>query len=70
MKTQNAQVLRWLNEVGPITPVDALRQFGIMRLGARVHELKRVGHNIQTETETAINRFGKIVRYARYRLVR
>ena len=34
--TQNEMVLEYLNDVGHITPLDAMREFGIMRLGARI----------------------------------
>lgn len=34
---------------GPITPKEALRELGIMRLGARVYDLKKAGHTISRE---------------------
>lgn len=65
---QTEMVLKWLKEVGPITPLDALREFGLMRLGARIFDLRRQGYNIETKTETRVNRFGRKVSYARYEL--
>jgi len=32
-----------------ITPLDALRDFGCMRLGARIFQLKQQGYNIKSE---------------------
>ena len=47
--TQNAQILAHLKTGKRITPLDALREFGCFRLGARVFELKAEGHNILKE---------------------
>ncbi|AFN39089.1 hypothetical protein G167_gp65 [Burkholderia phage BcepMigl] len=70
-KSQNALVLTHLKKVGPITPLEALRLHGIMRLGARVHELRESGHNIVTEMIKVQGRKGsKPARVARYSLAR
>jgi hypothetical protein len=66
--TQTEMVLDYIKRFGSITPIEALADLGIMRLGARVWDLKREGHDIITETETSTNRFGKPVSYARYKL--
>lgn len=63
---QNEQVLSYLMEHGSITPMDAIENFGIMRLGARIFDLKSSGVPIKTLQETNKNRNGKQVRYARY----
>lgn len=34
--TQTEQVLRHLQDYGSITPVEAMAEYGIMRLGARI----------------------------------
>lgn len=41
--TQTDRILRHLREHGSITPLEALREFGCMRLGARIYDLKRAG---------------------------
>lgn len=66
--TQCDKILRHLKDVGSITPVDALRDYGCMRLGARIWGLKRMGHHIDMELETGENRYGEKTRYARYTL--
>ena len=66
--TQCERILMYLREEGSITPLDAMREFGCMRLGARVYDLKRRGIGIRKETETRENRWGQKVRYARYYL--
>ena len=66
--TQVDRILRHLRDYGSITPVDALREYGCMRLGARIYDLKRQGHDIRTERETALNRYGEKTSFARYRM--
>lgn len=66
--TQCEKILRHLEDYGSITPVDALRDYGCMRLGARIWDLKRMGHHIDMELETGENRYGEKTRYARYTL--
>lgn len=68
METQRAMIYKYLQDFGSITPLDALREFGCMRLGARICELRSIGLRIETERETAVNRYGHKVSFARYRL--
>lgn len=67
-QTQRAKVLMFLNDVGSITPLDAIREFGIMRLAARIWELRKLGYSIEKKMEKSLNRYGQEVRYARYSL--
>ena len=48
-----------------ITPLEAMNFYGIMRLGARVWDLKADGHRIKTETVKR-KRGKKTIQYARY----
>jgi len=64
--TQAEKILRHLNDHGSITALDALREYGCMRLGARIWDLKREGHDIRTTFETSRNRYGEKVTFARY----
>lgn len=66
--TQRERVLMYLKEFGSITPLQALKEFGIMRLAARIWELRKRGYNISKTTGIAKNRFGEEVKFARYRL--
>ena len=66
--TQCEMIRRHLKEFGSITPGTALEEYGCFRLSARIADLKALGMNIVTESESRKNRFGKKVRYARYRL--
>ena len=48
--------------------MEAIREFGCTRLGARIWDLvHKDGYNITVETVTEKNRFGKSVSFARYR---
>lgn len=61
--TQADRIGRALLEGDRITPLDALRRFGCLRLGARVYDLRR--HGLPVERRM-VERDGK--RYAEYRL--
>ena len=66
---QTMDILRYMEEVGSITPVDAIREFGCLRLSARIWDLRnKFGYIIRKEIEEGVNRFGKKIRYARYYL--
>lgn len=57
-------ILAYLQEHGSITPIDALRVCGCMRLAARIQDLEEAGHVFTVELE---GENGK--RWARYTLV-
>lgn len=61
--TQNQRILAHLFANGAITPMDALRQYGVMRLGARIFDLKKMGVPIVREMV-----YEDGVGYAKYRL--
>ena len=60
--SQADRILKILQSGRTLTPLDALRDVGCFRLGARVFELKRQGYNIVNLNQTGKNRF------ARYKL--
>ena len=63
---QTEKILDHLKKHGSITPQEALREYGCMRLGARIYDLRREGHEIEREMVTAKNRDGENVSFARY----
>ena len=65
--TQTERILDYMERNGSITPLEAM-QLGIMRLGARIYDLKESGIKIVTERVTEKNRFGELCSFARYRL--
>ena len=66
--TQTEKILDYMERHGSITPLEAMQELGIMRLGARIYDLKESGVKIITETVKGKNRDGEPTRYARYRL--
>ena len=66
--TQNEKVLRHLQEHRSITPLDALKEYSIMRLASRISDLKRSGFKITNKIETSKNSYGESVRYSVYSL--
>lgn len=68
--SQREKILQYMNEYGSITPLEALREFGCMRLASRISELKRMGFVISSVMETAKTKKGEEVRYARYRIIK
>ena len=64
---QKDRIMKYFKDFGSITPLEAIRDLGIMRLGARIWELIREGWEIGRDTECSKNRYGKDTRYARYR---
>jgi len=46
MKNQNEMILDYLKKGNSITPIDALTHFGCFRLGARIWDLRKQGHEI------------------------
>jgi hypothetical protein len=62
--SQTKAILEHLQKGHTLTPLDAVKLFNCMRLGARIWDLRRSGYNIQTDIITT--RSGKHI--ARYRL--
>lgn len=67
---QTDRILRYLDDYGSITQLEALQEFGCMRLASRISDLRNAGYGIATAWEESKNRYGETTRYARYTLVR
>ena len=65
---QCAKILRHLNDYGSITAIEAMREYGIMRLASRINDLRNQGVAIRSEIVTGKNRYGEATRHAVYRL--
>lgn len=65
---QEQRILNYMRDFGSITALDAMREFGIMRLASRISDLKHRGYNITREFEKGVNRYGEQTKYARYSL--
>lgn len=62
--SQSENILAHLMEGHPITPLDALEQYGCFRLASVIHNLRRDGYTILTRTVS--NKYGKT--FASYKL--
>ena len=66
-ETHVDRVLRYLNDFGSITSLDAIREFGNTRLSATIYVLR---HNynipIESKKEVSKNRYGEKTEFARY----
>lgn len=47
--TQTEQILDYLKQGNSLTPIEALNLMGCFRLGARIYDLKAMGHDIRTK---------------------
>lgn len=66
--TQADKILRHLQEFGSINPLEALSEYGVMRLASRISDLKKVGYPISKKMAKGFNRHGEVVTYAVYTL--
>lgn len=61
-------VLQWLQTGASISSMEAIQNFGAVRLGSIIHNLRKQGHNIETVICEGTDRFGNPSRFARYYL--
>ncbi len=66
--TQCDRILRHMREQGAITSIEAISEYGILRLASRITDLKRRGYKITSETVNGRNRYGEATHYSVYRL--
>ena len=66
--TQSMKILKYMMDFGSITPVEAMKELGVMRLAARINDLERQGFEIEHERTSGPNRFGETVSFSRYKL--
>jgi len=64
--TQEDRVLRHLKEYGSITTWEAIKEYGITRLSAKIFDLRKQGEQIVKVTETGTNRFSEPTWWAKY----
>ena len=66
--TQKEMVLAHIQTHGGITAAEAMSEYGIARLSARIWDLRMDGVKIINEQQKCRNRWGKTVYFDRYRL--
>ena len=67
--TQCEKIIRHLRDHGSISSLEAINEYGILRLASRVSDLKRRGYNIVGEIKTGRNRYGEKTNFKVYRLI-
>lgn len=70
MESQCDMILRHLQDYGSITPSEAIFEYGCFRLAARIADLRKAGYQIESGTQTSVNRYGKTVQFAKYTLLK
>ena len=69
-RSQCGLILAHLQSGKTITNKVARKLYGCERLGARICDLRKAGHDIETHSIKFINRYGHHGKYAEYRLKR
>lgn len=64
--TQEQKILKYITDYGSISPLEAFRDLGIMRLSARIHDLESAGYIFEHCREKGKNRYGEDISYTRY----
>ena len=64
--TQKERLVKYMDDFGSISTMEAFTQLGITRLASRIHELTRSGIAIKKEMVSSKNRYGEDVHYMRY----
>lgn len=67
--SQKEMVLEHLKQGKEITPLEALKKYGSLRLGAIIFNLRREGYNISTRIVYYKNENGYTSNYAVYKLI-
>lgn len=67
--TQCEKILRHLKDKGSITAFDAIVEYNIYRLAARISDLKKAGYAIRSELVAHTNSYGEKSHFSRYYLM-
>ena len=67
LTVQQKLILDYIAAFGSISPMEAFSDLGITKLSTRISEMKMLGVRFEQNYEGRENRFGKFVRYMRYR---
>ena len=67
--TQCERVLKYMQDFGSITQIQATADLGIVRLPSRIFDLKQAGFEIKKQMIKSKNRYGETVHFAEYSLM-
>lgn len=68
--TQCSRLIRYMQDCGSITQMEAIQELGIMRLASRISELRKNGYEIEKRMIKGKNRYGESVSWASYSLAK
>lgn len=66
--TQCDEILEWLIEHETLTRLEAATELHIFELASRIGELKNKGYNITGTWACAVNKYGRVSRFKKYKL--
>ena len=64
--TQCERILRHMQDFGSISSLEAITEYGILRLASRINDLKRRGYRIVSRIVTGKNRYNATTHYSVY----
>ncbi|MBQ5825133.1 MAG: helix-turn-helix domain-containing protein [Clostridia bacterium] len=67
--TQVTRIAKYIEDFGSITQLQALADIGVMRLPARIAEMRSAGYPIKTEMIPFTNRYGEKGHIAKYSFI-
>ena len=65
---QKQRIIKYIQDFGSITALEAMKDLGITQLGARIDGLQKDGYSVKKVWERSKNRYGEPVDYKRYSL--
>jgi len=63
---QTERILRHLRDHGSLSSLEAMQEYGCMRLASRINDLRNQGYQIETSYQRGVNRYGESTKFARY----
>ena len=67
--TKKQMVLYYLRANHRLTSLEAINKWGVTRLAAIIHDLRKEGHTINTDMVKRPDRFGNECEVAQYKLI-
>lgn len=65
-QTQCERIIKYFEDFGTITTLDAFLDLGVCRLASRICELRKQGYAIKDKQECVLNRYGEKCYIKRY----
>lgn len=66
---QRMKIIEYMRSNGGITSLEAVENLRILRLASRIHELVKLGYDIDRETVYKRKEDGSVIHYTKYTLL-